>query len=72
MDETTVINKKTYLCNGSCGAHITQEQYDGGLTACGTEGCTMKDQAFTEESADEHGAHVVVKTSDEADVIINN
>ncbi len=72
MDETTVINKKTHLCEGSCGAHITQEQYDGGLTACGTEGCTMKGHPFIEESDDVHSSHIEVKTNSEDDVIINN
>ncbi len=71
MDENAAV-KKTYVCTGTCGAHITQDEFDGGLTACGTEGCTMKGQPFSEESADVHGAHVEVKTNSEDDVIINN
>lgn len=72
MDGATTT--KTYICTGSCGAHITQEEYEGGLTACGTEGCTMHGQPFTEESADVHGSHTVVKTegSDDEDVVVNN
>ncbi|MEX0621886.1 MAG: hypothetical protein WD187_02750 [Candidatus Woykebacteria bacterium] len=30
-----------YFCTGTCGAVITQEEYDKGLTACGTQSCTM-------------------------------
>lgn len=72
MDLTTPMTK-TYICTGSCGAHITEEEYNKGLTACGTEGCTMHGHPFVEESADEHGAHVVVKTdSDDEDVVVNN
>jgi hypothetical protein len=50
-------NKKTYICHGTCAAHITEEEYNNGLTACGTEGCTMKGQVFAEESTDEHEDH---------------
>lgn len=58
-------NTKTYICTGTCGAHITQEQYDNGLTACGTEGCTMKGQPFAEESSDEHESHAEEKEETE-------
>ncbi len=28
-----------YICTGGCGAVISQEQHEGGLTACGAQGC---------------------------------
>lgn len=62
---------KTYICSGTCGAHITEEEYNNGLTACGTEGCTMKGHTFVEENPSDHSAHDVVKSDDE-DVVINN
>ena len=40
------MDKTVYICTGGCGAVISQEQYDGGLTACGTEGCAHKGHAF--------------------------
>jgi hypothetical protein len=72
MDQTTT--QKTYICTGSCGAHISQDEFDGGLTTCGTEGCTMHGHPFTEESAGAHSSHVVVKTENDTDedVVINN
>jgi len=33
------MDKTVYICTGGCGAVITQEQFDGGLQACGTKGC---------------------------------
>ena len=35
-----------YFCTGSCGAVITEEQYNRGLTACGTESCNMYKKPF--------------------------
>ena len=35
-----------YFCTGSCGAVITEEQYDKGLTKCGTESCNMHGKPF--------------------------
>lgn len=56
-----------FFCTGSCGAVITQEEYDKGLTACGTESCNMHGKPFeqglycstckkrvTEEEKEEH------------------
>lgn len=38
--------KVKYICEGTCGAQISQEEYNAGLQACGTEGCTHKGQPF--------------------------
>lgn len=35
-----------YFCTGTCGAVVTQEQYDQGLTKCGDESCNMHDKPF--------------------------
>lgn len=35
-----------YICTGGCGAVISKEQYDGGLTMCGTKGCKNKGIEF--------------------------
>lgn len=35
-----------YMCTGTCKAVITKEQYDNGLTTCGTKECTMYGQPF--------------------------
>lgn len=35
-----------YFCTGTCGAVITQEEYDQGLTKCGTASCNMHDKPF--------------------------
>ncbi len=40
------MDKTVYICTGGCGAVISQEQFDGGLTACGTEGCPHKGHTF--------------------------
>ena len=39
-----------YFCNGTCGAVITQEQFDGGLTKCGTKDCSLENHEFEKES----------------------
>ncbi|OGY28436.1 MAG: hypothetical protein A2Z42_00615 [Candidatus Woykebacteria bacterium RBG_19FT_COMBO_43_10] len=31
-----------YFCTGTCGAVITQEEYDKGLTKCGNESYSMQ------------------------------
>ena len=38
--------EKIYICTGGCGAVITKEQFDNGLTKCGTEGCKNKGIEF--------------------------
>ncbi|MEX0616350.1 MAG: hypothetical protein WD231_00890 [Candidatus Woykebacteria bacterium] len=35
-----------YFCTGTCGAVITEEQYNNGLTHCGTNTCTMHKEPF--------------------------
>lgn len=35
-----------YICEGTCQAKITQEQYDEGLTKCGTKSCTYFGRPF--------------------------
>jgi hypothetical protein len=40
-------NKKVaYICEGTCKAQITQKQYDGGLTKCGTKSCNLYGKPF--------------------------
>lgn len=40
------MSEEVYICTGGCGAVITQEQFDNGLTKCGTEGCDHKGVDF--------------------------
>ena len=40
---------KVHVCDGSCGAVISEAQFQGGLTQCGAEGCTRHGQPFTEK-----------------------
>ena len=35
-----------YICTGGCGTVISKEQYDNGLTQCGTDGCKNKGIEF--------------------------
>ncbi len=42
------MNKKVYVCTGTCGAEISEEQFRGGLTQCGTQGCSMHSHQFEE------------------------
>jgi len=35
-----------YICTGSCKAEISKEEYDQGLTKCGTAGCNMQGHTF--------------------------
>lgn len=39
--------KTVYVCEGTCEAKITEEQYNSGLTKCGAEGCSLKGHDFT-------------------------
>lgn len=41
------MDKTVYVCEGTCGAVITQEQFDSGLIVCGAKGCTLEKHAFT-------------------------
>ena len=40
------MDKTVYICTGTCKAEISEEEYKGGLTKCGTEGCTKKGHTF--------------------------
>jgi hypothetical protein len=47
MDQSSQSNKKiAYICEGSCGARITQEDYDKGLTKCGDKRCNLYGKPF--------------------------
>lgn len=35
-----------YICEGTCKAEISEEEFNNGLTQCGTEGCTLKGHQF--------------------------
>lgn len=35
-----------YICEGTCKAFITEEQFNGGLIACGAEVCALKGKPF--------------------------
>lgn len=35
-----------YVCEGSCHAKITQDQYEKGLTKCGTKSCNFFGKPF--------------------------
>ena len=39
-------DKVKYICEGSCKAEITQEQYDKGLTKCGAKDCSLYGKPF--------------------------
>ena len=40
------MDKTVYICTGGCGARISQEEYDKGLTKCGTSDCPHYGQSF--------------------------
>ncbi|HCS78170.1 TPA: hypothetical protein DIV55_00315 [Patescibacteria group bacterium] len=40
---------KVHVCDGTCGAEISDEQFQAGLTKCGADGCTMQGQPFSEK-----------------------
>lgn len=42
------MDKKVYVCTGTCSAVISEAKYKNGLTKCGTKECTMFDQPFEE------------------------
>ena len=47
-----------YICTGTCGGSVTEEEYNAGKHVCGTEGCTHEGQPFDrvedeEESSDD-------------------
>ncbi|OGK39884.1 hypothetical protein A3F34_02300 [Candidatus Roizmanbacteria bacterium RIFCSPHIGHO2_12_FULL_44_10] len=40
------MDKTVYVCTGTCAAEISEEEHAGGLTVCGTEGCSMIGKPF--------------------------
>ncbi len=42
------MDKKVYICTGTCAAEISEERYKAGLTKCGTPDCTMYGHTFAE------------------------
>lgn len=36
-----------YVCTGTCGGSVNEEEYQAGKTTCGTSGCTKEGQPFT-------------------------
>ncbi len=42
------MDKKVYICTGTCSAEISEEQYKNGLTKCGAKECTMHALPFEE------------------------
>ncbi len=40
------MKKIAYVCEGTCKAQITQEQFDQGIVKCGAEGCTLHGHHF--------------------------
>ncbi|HVF69207.1 MAG TPA: hypothetical protein VNA13_01435 [Xanthomonadales bacterium] len=67
--DTVRSTKKSYICTGTCGAVVSEEEYNNGLTVCGAEVCTMKGQPFAEKVTE---TVVVDKNDSEGDVVINN
>ncbi|MEX2145310.1 MAG: hypothetical protein WD712_03020 [Candidatus Spechtbacterales bacterium] len=46
--------KVRYVCEGTCGANLTEEEYQNHPTkVCGTEGCTNKGHEFARKEANE-------------------
>ena len=48
------MDKTVYICTGSCSAEVSQEEFEGGLTVCGTDRCTLKGQPFEMRLKCEH------------------
>lgn len=67
---TTTTTTRSYICNGTCGAVVTEEQYNNGLTVCGADVCTMKGQPFVEKVTET--TEVSKADTAEEDVVINN
>ncbi|OGC70595.1 hypothetical protein A2415_02490 [candidate division WWE3 bacterium RIFOXYC1_FULL_39_7] len=40
------MDKNVYVCTGTCSAEVSQEEFENGVTQCGTDGCNMKGHAF--------------------------
>ena len=41
------MDKTVYICRGTCGAVISEGQYNQGFVACGAQKCTKHRQPFT-------------------------
>lgn len=48
--EMTKKNDTCYACEGTCGAVVSEESHDAGLTHCGAEGCTLKGKPLTKKT----------------------
>ena len=42
--------KEIFICEGTCGARLTKEQYEKSPKVCGSEGCSRHGIAFTRVS----------------------
>jgi len=40
------MDKAVYVCIGSCKAEISEEEYNNGLSKCGTQGCSHFGHTF--------------------------
>jgi len=43
-----------FVCNGGCGGSVSEEEFGGGKTACGTEGCASHGQSFEKRLVCDH------------------
>lgn len=46
MDNSKKDKNVAYICEGSCNAQITQEQYNNGLVKCGAKNCNLYNKPF--------------------------
>ncbi|HSW47518.1 MAG TPA: hypothetical protein VLG67_00400 [Candidatus Saccharimonadales bacterium] len=67
MDTTTTTTEKRYVCNGTCGGSVTEEEFLSGKNVCSTDGCNLKGHPLVEKVTE-----TVVTNKTEDDVIINN
>lgn len=44
------MSNQTHVCLGNCQAQISEEEYKGGLTACGNDSCENKGKPFAKGS----------------------
>lgn len=66
---TTSTTSKRYVCNGTCGGSVSEEEFNAGKNVCSTEGCNMKGQPLVEKVTE---TTVQETSKPEEDVIINN
>lgn len=48
-------DKIVYICQGTCGARVSEEEYDKGLKKCGAETCTYYGTPFVKMNIDNQG-----------------